>query len=283
MKLVAEARKESVQLTVASVFQRPRLIDLAASADREGPLTVQNIAPFSFLRINSDAERAQIQEEVAASCGIDESLIEDIYPCSPLQEGLMSLTSKRAGDYIMQAVLELRDDTDEGAFQAAWERVVQSTPVLRTRIVQHSQLGLLQVLVAADGIQWVETGNLETYLAKDKSASMQLGGRELVKQPGFNAFIQYLTQQDQEAATKYWQTTLASCEATMFPPLPSTVQQPVADAMLEHQCPPMPKSSSDATTSTLLRAAWTVIASSYTNSDDVVFGATTRGSAAMRR
>ncbi|KAG9375632.1 hypothetical protein A1F94_013770 [Pyrenophora tritici-repentis] len=103
-------------------------------------------------------------------------------------------------------------------------------------------------------------------------------GGVLEERPGFNAFVQYLSQQDQEATTNYWQTTLAGCEATMFPPLPPSIHQPVANAMLEHQCPPLPRTmASDTTTSTLIRAAWAIVAGNYTSSDDVVFGATVTG------
>ncbi|KAG9375633.1 hypothetical protein A1F94_013771 [Pyrenophora tritici-repentis] len=210
---------------------------------------------------------------------------------------------------------------DESALRAAWEQVVKQSMMLRTRIVQHSRLGLLQVVVAGD-IQWMEADHLGTYLAEDKAASMQPGdclaryalsrrdggrrwfvwtmhhalydgwslprilgavekaynGGVLEERPGFNAFVQYLSQQDQEATTNYWQTTLAGCEATMFPPLPPSIHQPVANAMLEHQCPPLPRTmASDTTTSTLIRAAWAIVAGNYTSSDDVVFGATVTG------
>jgi hypothetical protein len=74
-------------------------------------------------------------------------------------------------------------------------------------------------------------------------------------QPGFNRFIRYISQQDPEAARVYWQESLADYKATPFPPLPSTVQQPVADAIVEYQCPPLPTISSNITMSTLIRAA----------------------------
>lgn len=321
IKLVAEARGHQIQITVAHIFQCPKLVDLAALAEGEAPMEVVNVAPFSLLSSDSDAETAQIQQDVAVSCGIDRALIEDIYPCSPLQEGLMSLTSKRAGDYIRQSVLELRDDTDEGAFRTAWEHVVKSSAVLRTRIVQHGRLGLLQVVIA-DGIQWIEADSLSNYLADDKSTSAELGealaryaivkdrresrcwfvwtihhslydgwsiplildsvekvynGAVVEKQPHFNTFISYLSQQDQESGAAYWLTTLDGCEATIFPVLPTTVQQPVAGEMLQHQCLPLPQTSSDTTMSTFIHAAWAVIASRYTSSDDVVFGSTVTG------
>nr|ARJ54910.1 nonribosomal peptide synthetase 8 [Curvularia lunata] len=328
MKLVGEARRHGVQLTVADLFRCPELAALASlDVDSRDMVVEEQIAAFSLL--SADADAVHVREEVATSCGIDANLVEDVYPCSPLQEGLMSLTAKRAGDYIMQSVLELRADVDEHAFRAAWEQVAQSTAVLRTRIVQHSELGLLQAVVA-EAIQWIETEGLEAYLDKDKSASMGLGdllaryavvkekrkgqeegaaagkrwfvwtvhhalydgwslprimdavekayrGADMQKQPGFRAFIKHLSRQDPDEAAAYWQKALGDCEATPFPALPVAVQQPGADATVYYQCPPLPKTASDATTSTLVRAAWAVLASQYTGLDDVVFGAVVTG------
>ncbi|KAE8823125.1 hypothetical protein HRS9122_10466, partial [Pyrenophora teres f. teres] len=319
MKLVGEARRAGIHLTVADLFRNPKLEAVASLNLSLGNSSPENIVAFALLGETSDV--TQIREEVAASCNTNTSLIEDIYPCSPLQEGMMALASKRPGDYIMQSVLALHDDTDEDRFRAAWERVVQSTAVLRTRIVHSSKMGMLQV-VLADGIEWEQANELEQYLEKDKSVSMGLGdslaryalvrdvgtgkrwmvwtlhhalydgwslpqianlvtevyhGAEVGKQPGFNAFIKYLGEQDHEAAAAYWQGTLADCQAISFPALPPAVQQPVADATTAFQCPALARRPSDITMSTLIRAAWALLASSYTSSDDVVFGATVTG------
>ncbi|KAK1911102.1 hypothetical protein P3342_011704 [Pyrenophora teres f. teres] len=143
---------------------------------------------------------------------------------------------------------------DEDAFRAAWEHVVRSTATLRTRTVQHNKLGLLRTAME-EGIQWVEAEDVEEYLQKDKSVSMELG-----KPPGFHTFIKYLGQQDQDAAATYWQAALTDRQATPFPPLPPTVQQPVTDATITYQCPPLPKATSDTTTPTLIRAAQAIFA-----------------------
>ncbi|CAN9410040.1 unnamed protein product [Alternaria alternata] len=321
MKLVGEARRMGLQFSVADIFRHPKLVDLVSLQTIQCNSTIEEVPAFSLL--GKDADAAQICEEVAAMCSIDASLIKDVYPCSPLQEGLMSLTAKRAGDYIMQSVLALRAEVDEHAFRAAWQHVARSTAALRTRIVQHNELGLLQVVaVEEEDMQWVEAESLEEHLKEDKAVSMGLGdpltryalvkepcggkrwfawtmhhaiydgwslprilhavkqvysGAALERQPSFNAFIKHLGQQDQEAATTYWQTALADCEAALFPPLPSTVIQPVADTTIESQCPPLFQSTMDTTTATLIRAAWALIASRYTSSDDVVFGTTVTG------
>ncbi|KAE8832659.1 hypothetical protein HRS9122_08372 [Pyrenophora teres f. teres] len=319
MKLVGEARGMGLQFSVADIFRNPKLAALASLDLRSSYRPNEEISAFSLL--GADTEPTHVREQVAVSCGVDTSLIEDIYPCSPLQEGMMALTAKRAGDYIMQTALELRADIDEDTLRAAWEQIVRSTATLRTRIVQHSKLGLLQVVVEED-IQWVEAEALEEHLERDRAVSMGLGdpltryalvkepyggkrwftwtihhalydgwsvpqilhavkqvysGVALERQPSFNAFIQYLGQQDHKAATAYWHGTLADCEAVLFPPLPPTVTQPVADMTVEYQCPPLTNSAADTTTSILIRAAWAIVASRYTSSDDVVFGTTVTG------
>ena len=77
----------------------------------------------------------------------------------------------------------------------------------------------------------------------------------------------------------YWRESLAGCDSTTFPPLPSGVpiQQPIEPATLEHQCALLPEGSAYAKISALARAAWAIIASRHTNAQEVVFGITGTG------
>jgi len=60
--------------------------------------------------------------------------IEDLYPLSPLQEGLLfqSLLAPEAGDYVGQQVSTLRGPLDLDALGAAWREVLDRHAVLRT-------------------------------------------------------------------------------------------------------------------------------------------------------
>ncbi|EXM12251.1 hypothetical protein FOTG_19248, partial [Fusarium oxysporum f. sp. vasinfectum 25433] len=173
MMLVAEAHKQDIQLTVKDIFQRPNLSHLSGLC-RTASGIVDVLTPFSMLNPKADVE--QVREEVASACSADPDLVEDVYPCSPLQEGMLSLTTKRPGDYIMQYTLALEPTIDTVVFQAAWQQVVQSTPILRARIVHTSKTGLLHTVLAGD-IQWVqmEVEGLDKYLEQDKAAQMGLG------------------------------------------------------------------------------------------------------------
>jgi len=84
-------------------------------------------------------------------------------------------------------------------------------------------------------------------------------------------------QKDREAASVYWKSALAGCQAMSFPTLPPAVQQPVPEATTTYQCLPLATQPSDVTISTIVYGAWAIIASYYTNVDDVVFGTTITG------
>lgn len=173
LKLVSEARREKYTLSMADVFTEPTL----AAQSKFGAIDIvgEVVRPFSLLRLEPD-NLQKLRQEVAFSCGLPSAALEDVYPCSPLQAGLMSLTLKNPGDYILQNVLEVADDVQIEEFVAAWEETVRAVAILRTRIVQHADLGLLQSVVKA-GIEWLRLPNerLKSYLEQDKDTPMDLG------------------------------------------------------------------------------------------------------------
>uniref|UniRef100_A0A0B7KPS8 Carrier domain-containing protein n=1 Tax=Bionectria ochroleuca TaxID=29856 RepID=A0A0B7KPS8_BIOOC len=178
MKLVAQARRDelSFSFSVADVFRNPRLSALSSSARHEVKSPQYDISPFSLL--NGIADVTEYCKNVAKACNFGPEAIEDIYPCTPLQEGLLSLTSRTAGAYIERLILNLPADTDLPRFRYAWEEVTRRLPILRTRIV-HTRLGLVQVVVK-ENIQWGESVDLDDYLERDKLDSMGLN-RPLIR------------------------------------------------------------------------------------------------------
>ncbi|KAJ2980585.1 hypothetical protein NQ176_g2549 [Zarea fungicola] len=170
MKLVGLARAEGISLSVADIFKHPALgsqTKFTSVADE----AIATTEPFSLV---TDSVAATIREDVSVLAALQPGDIEDVYPCTPLQEGLLSLTTKRSGDYTIQAVLEISSDVDIDEFKSAWEVIVQSSPILRTRIVQHSTAGLVQV-VHNKPIQWSVSADLQSFLKMDSEAAMSLG------------------------------------------------------------------------------------------------------------
>lgn len=172
MKLVAAARKEGLSLTVADIFTRPRLVDMAQAV---GSLDISSasIPEFSLLPQGWGVETACAQ--AAEFCGVQRSTIEDVYPCTPLQEGLMALSAKIKSAYVAQRVVELPDLPTAYRLKEAFNAAAADCHILRTRIVQIPGRGLMQVVVKGD-LPW--TGNsssIETYIAQDQAEEMGLG------------------------------------------------------------------------------------------------------------
>lgn len=172
MKVVGEARKLGIQVTVADIFHHPSLHDLAKHCHHILDSSLEHIPPFGLLGVELD--RASFLQGMSKQYALDPATIQDAYPCTRLQEGLMFLTSKRPGDYIEQSVLELAPKISLKGLREAWEQAVKATPILRTRFAHHNDLGLLQ-LVLDDKAHWTETTGLEKYLAADRKRSMNLG------------------------------------------------------------------------------------------------------------
>ncbi|KAI1744645.1 acetyl-CoA synthetase-like protein [Xylaria scruposa] len=172
IKVVSELRKIGIQLTVADILGYPILRELACRASRIQHQTETQIKPFSLL--GDAACTAMLVREVCSQYNLNPALVQDMYPCTRLQEGLISLSSMRLGNYLEQSVLELRSGTIVKDLCAAWEHVVRMLPILRTRFAQHANTGFLQV-VLDEPIQWIDASGLNEYLAFDRKQPMGLG------------------------------------------------------------------------------------------------------------
>jgi amino acid adenylation domain-containing protein len=187
MKLVGAVRAECYRgLTVAIVFQKSKLSQMAATLVAEDSMSADSdaeevsaksestIPPFSLLGDSNTINTIRIEAEEQCSLSTDKT-IEDIYPCTSMQEGLMEFSLARPGTLMVQNVMELADVTEADEIQWIWERVVASSAILRTCIVRTVELGLVQVVVRQMRIPWVIEDNLETYLARDLKTPIQLG------------------------------------------------------------------------------------------------------------
>lgn len=112
------------------------------------------ITPFSLLDISAD-HVSSLRENLATKLGIDESQVEDCFPCTPLQEGLMSMTEQSPGAYVARHVFSLSSDLDLVKFREAWDVAAQSAPILRSRIVYSHQVKAFLQVVVRKKTQWM--------------------------------------------------------------------------------------------------------------------------------
>ncbi|KAK8115446.1 hypothetical protein PG984_011948 [Apiospora sp. TS-2023a] len=188
MRLVGMARQQGLVLTVAEVFEHPVLEDMAKCLKNKRESGVDEdvvIAPFTLLATIEDIQA--VRQHAASVCDVGMDEVEDLFPCTPLQEGLLALTMKSPGAYTGRNILELAPSVDITKFKAAWEQVCLSMSILRTRIIELPGQGLVQAVIQ-EREYWTEADSLDDYLQKEENAPMGLGSR-LMRCAVFGDFV----------------------------------------------------------------------------------------------
>ncbi|KAL7912426.1 hypothetical protein GGI35DRAFT_491032 [Trichoderma velutinum] len=297
MTMVGIARKDGIQLSVAELFRHPKLKDVASRATYVKSDNSDNIDPFSLL---GDAIGKESMIAVfAKSCGVDKALIQDAYPCTPLQAGLLSLSSK-SGDYITQWVLEISEGVDMSRFLAddseslvqvvvkeelKWETTADTalSDYMELDRKQPMTMGMPLTRFAIVANKWfVWTIHHALYDGWSMPRMMDLAnriytGRKLEPCLSFNRFIQYFSSQDTKLATDYWTKSLGNCDHVAFPTLPASIREPALSQVISEHILLDKNSPSDITTSTLAHAAWAIVVGRISGGEDVVFGSTVSG------
>ncbi|OGM48348.1 nonribosomal peptide synthase [Aspergillus bombycis] len=143
IRLVGSARDQGLQMTVESVFKQQTISKLQDCTRQTSSGIELPIPAFSLLDPRS---KPTYIVQAAEQCSVFPEQIEDIYPCTPLQEALMAYTSKRPGAFQAQFHFQLPQQLDIPRLKEAWRIVIAANPILRTRIV-HSHNGALQVVL----------------------------------------------------------------------------------------------------------------------------------------
>ena len=151
IRLVGDARDQGLQMTVESLFKQQTISKLERCTYQTSASIDPSIPAFSLL---DSLSKATYIAQACEQCSVFPEHIEDIYPCTPLQEALMAYTSKRPGAFQAQFRFHLPQKLDMLRLKEAWRIVVAANPILRTRII-HSDNGALQVVLHLEmSLQW---------------------------------------------------------------------------------------------------------------------------------
>ena len=95
---------------------------------------------------------------MAVRTGKGRSTIADLYPLTPLQQGLWfhELLEPASGTYFVQSVTRIEGSLNRDAFCRAWEAVVARHAILRTRIVWEGLEHPLQLVQPKVALPWAE-------------------------------------------------------------------------------------------------------------------------------
>nr|POE50466.1 cyclochlorotine synthetase [Quercus suber] len=176
MQMVTEAREAGMELTVKDIFDDPRLLKVAAKAiEVEVDSALHEVEPFSLLpHGETEAIKFQLRKELALANG---QSIEDAYPCTGAQEGLMALSVKQPGSYMAKYVYQIPEGVDLARFSVAWEETVKICSTLRARIAAIGGT-TVQALITAD-FAWEETEgvSLRTFMSTISRLKMGYASR----------------------------------------------------------------------------------------------------------
>jgi acyl carrier protein len=95
INLAAAARERGLSLSVAQVFQYPQLRELAASLEVQTTGNVTKASDQQYKLLQSTEPVEEILQRIETQHGIRREDVEEIMPCSSLQEGLMFLSIRQ--------------------------------------------------------------------------------------------------------------------------------------------------------------------------------------------
>jgi amino acid adenylation domain-containing protein len=175
MRLTATASAADISLSVSEIFRNVTLSEMAAVAVESIPESNigEPIGPFQLIPHVRSIEDIGL---IAEQCNVEATQVEDAYPCTALQEGLMALSIVKPGAYVGQKIFQFPASMDISRFKNAWEVTFNAHPILRTRIIQTEGLGSLQVVLKEE-IAWKSADSLEVYLQHDKEDRIAYGKR----------------------------------------------------------------------------------------------------------
>ncbi|GKS69671.1 non-ribosomal peptide synthase domain TIGR01720/amino acid adenylation domain-containing protein [Nitrosomonas sp. PY1] len=166
LQIVSKAHQAGWKITPRQLFEKQTVAALALVAENIGSTTI----------IEAEVERAGLDDyldaEMIASLGIRKDRVDDVYPLSPTQEGMLfhTLETPGTGLYVNQISVTV-DGLDTDRMEQAWQHMIDRHAVLRTGLLWRSGLSRpLQMVfrsAVAEVVQldWQDKGNLQQLIA----------------------------------------------------------------------------------------------------------------------
>ncbi|KIL88497.1 non-ribosomal peptide synthetase [Fusarium avenaceum] len=172
MRLAGLARLSGYRLRHDDIFFSSTLSEMAL---RIHPLPVAETMPAlaSGSDIRGGDNINNIPQEVLRHLNVPKERIQDIYPCTPLQESLMAATAVHPGSYVLAESMYVTA-SQLAPLKGAWAAVFRDFDILRTRIVLDNNQQALQAVLTDQPLEWEEFPDVGAFL-KDMETSFVYG------------------------------------------------------------------------------------------------------------
>jgi non-ribosomal peptide synthase protein (TIGR01720 family) len=152
-------------------------------------------SPGAGRRTPSDFPLADLRQEelTRLEARYAEAGLEDVYPMSPLQRGMVfhSLAEPGSPTYVTQLALTLHGDLSAGDFRTAWQAALDANPILRTAFVTGPH-AMHQVVCRKPKLRWAhedwsatppdeQRARLERQALDDRAAGFDLADPPLMR------------------------------------------------------------------------------------------------------
>ena len=146
IRLLMLTRKHHMKFDVSTVYRCRSLLEMAANLEMHDHQTNGDTmsTPFSM---KGSLDKKQCILTASRKCGISESSVLNIYPCSYMQEAMMMFSEKYPGSYYIHNVYSLPREMDKTRLVQSLQTVWQRHDVLRTRIYLDENFNSTQVVV----------------------------------------------------------------------------------------------------------------------------------------
>ncbi len=150
LQVVNRAREAGLALTPRHIFQHQTIAELAAALAEPQEASSHTTAIDLSAPLVDEASFA-----IAKAACPD---LEDVYPLSPLQQGLLfhSLYAPGSGVYIEQMSWRMQGALEPESFRKAWQGIVDRQPVLRTRFLWREAAEQIQIVLPSARLPWTE-------------------------------------------------------------------------------------------------------------------------------
>ncbi|HEU4457453.1 MAG TPA: amino acid adenylation domain-containing protein [Longimicrobium sp.] len=168
-------RRETVQRLAEALAAELRVLAAHCRAAEAGGYTPSD---FPLARLSA----AALDRHFAGDRGV-----EDVYPLTPIQEGILfhTLLEEGSGVYVSQLAFDLVGDVDDEALANAWDAAVRLHPALRTAFLWEGVEPAVQVVRRGVSIpfvheRWLDAGADErearfaAFLARDRARGFDL-------------------------------------------------------------------------------------------------------------
>ena len=186
-------------------------LELTFSRRRHGPATAERLADAFLDNLRrlvayctneahfgytpSDFPLAQLdQATLDGHPDLNDRRLQDVYPLSPLQSGMLfhSLHRPGSGEYLEQYLCILEAQLDVDAFTRAWQRLIDRHDILRTRFLWDGLDEPLQAVMTDATLPWriedwrdgdaaSHRARLDEYLAQDRRTGLPLSRAPLMR------------------------------------------------------------------------------------------------------